>query len=358
METQTTVRHRSYALLGVLAAAQFAWSAPAAQTTTPPQVSIVEWDVPQGKEAFVPHDPEVAPDGGAWYTGYGANVLGRLDVSSGQIKEFRLPTPDSGPHGLTADSRGQIWYTGNRAALIGRLDPATGSVTEYRMPDPQARDPHTPILDAKGTLWFTVQSGNFVGRLDPQTGAVTLKQVATPKAMPHGIIVTRADIPFFALSGTNKIGRINPQSMDITEFVLPEGARPRRLAVAAGRFRLVRRQCPGDARPARSQHRERQGVPDARRAEVGALGRGQHSGWSDLVQRVRRHAEHGRPLRSGHRSRTVVAHSLGRRRRAAHDRIPRREPLAGLQRCRQDRARAGVRLHRVGSGFLPRRTSS
>ena len=64
-----------------------------------------------------------------WYTGYGANVLGRLDPATGQIKEFPLTTADSGPHGLVADSEGNIWYTANRAALIGRLEPKTGRVT-------------------------------------------------------------------------------------------------------------------------------------------------------------------------------------------------------------------------------------
>ncbi len=230
------VTYRRQALAGLLVAFQIIWVAPAAQAPAPLQVTIVEWDVPQGKLSFVPHDPDVAPDGGAWYTGYGANVLGRVDPSSGLVKEFSLPTADSGPHGLTIDPQGHVWYTGNRAALIGRLDPTTGKVTEYPMPDPQARDPHTPILGKNGILWFTVQSGNYVGRLDTASGAVTLKQVATPKAMPHGIVLTRADDPFFALSGTNKIGRIDPQSMDIKEFILPEGARPRRLAVAAGDF--------------------------------------------------------------------------------------------------------------------------
>jgi len=37
--------------------------------------------------------------------------------------------------------------------------------------------------------------------------------------------------PFFCEFGTNKIARINPSTMEIAEFALPEGARPRRIAV-------------------------------------------------------------------------------------------------------------------------------
>jgi virginiamycin B lyase len=182
---------------------------------------------------FVPHDPAVAADGSGWYTAFGANTLGRIDSRTGQVKEFALPTPDSGPHGIIADRVGRIWYTGNRAGLIGRLDPATGAVVEYRMPDAAARDPHTLVFDAHGTLWFTVQNGNFVGRLDSSTGAVTLKAVATPKAMPHGIVIGPGETPYFAMAGANKIGRIDPRTLDITEYTLPEGARPRRLAAVS-----------------------------------------------------------------------------------------------------------------------------
>ena len=78
-----------------------------------------------------------------WYTGQLANKLGRLDPKTGEIKEYPLKTPDSGPHGLAADRDGNIWFTANSKAYIGKLDPRTGNVTEYPMPDPNARDPHS-----------------------------------------------------------------------------------------------------------------------------------------------------------------------------------------------------------------------
>jgi virginiamycin B lyase len=99
------------------------------------------------------------------------------------------------------------------------------------MPDPAARDPHSLVFDARGILWFTVQQGNFIGRLDPKTGAITLKRSPTPDSRPYGIVVDSRGIPFFCEFGTNKIGKIDPASMKITEYILPEGARPRRLAI-------------------------------------------------------------------------------------------------------------------------------
>jgi virginiamycin B lyase len=177
-----------------------------------------------------PHDPAFSADGAIWYTGQRANTLGRVDPASGQVREFKLPG-QHGPHGLVADRDGNIWYTGNAAGLIGKLDPKTGQVTEYKMPDPAARDPHTPIFDRNGILWFTVQGGSFVGKLDPKTGQIMLKQPPTPRSAPYGIVVMSNGTPVFDLFRTNKIGTINPQTLEITEYTLPEGTRPRRIAV-------------------------------------------------------------------------------------------------------------------------------
>ncbi len=194
-------------------------------------VKILEWDVPTAKAR--PHDPAVGRDGALWFTEQLANKLGRLDPATGAIREFPLKTPNSGPHGLVADRDGNIWYTGNYAGLIGKLDPRTGAVTEYKMPDPLASDPHTPVFDAQGILWFTVQGGNMVGRLDPQSGKIDLKKVPTKDASPYGMGINSKGIPFFCEFGSNKIAKIDPKTMEIAEFTLPEGTRPRRMAIAA-----------------------------------------------------------------------------------------------------------------------------
>ena len=194
------------------------------------QISFDEWTVPTANSH--PHDPAAGPDGTLWYTGQRSNKLGRVDMATGQFREFDLPR-GHGPHGLVADREGNIWYTANTARAIARLNPKTGEVTEFAMPDPAARDPHTPIFAPDGTLWFTVQGANFVGKLDPKSGTITLKQPASPRLAPYGIVVNSKGVPFFDLFGTNKIGSIDPKTMAITEYTLPEGARPRRIAVDA-----------------------------------------------------------------------------------------------------------------------------
>jgi virginiamycin B lyase len=195
------------------------------------EVKIREWQVPT--KGAHPHDPAVAPDGSLWFTEQMVSKLGRLDPATGDFKEFPLKGENDGPHGLVADREGNIWYTGNFAAHIGKLNPRSGEVTQYKMPDAKAEDPHTAVFDAQGTLWFTVQVGNMVGRLDPKTGKIELKTVQTKEARPYGIQINSKGVPFFCEFGTNKMAKIDPQTMQITEYPLAVGARPRRLAIAA-----------------------------------------------------------------------------------------------------------------------------
>jgi virginiamycin B lyase len=195
------------------------------------KVTIREWDVPT--KGAHPHDPAVGGDGALWFTEQLQNKLGRVDPKTGIFKEYSLKIEDSGPHGLVADSNGNIWFTGNGKGYIGKLDPRTGAVSEYKMPDAKAEDPHTAVFDSHGMMWFTVQVGNMVGRLDPQTGKIDLKKMQTADARPYGIAINSKGIAFFCEFGTNKMAKIDPQTLAISEYKLPEGARPRRLAIDA-----------------------------------------------------------------------------------------------------------------------------
>lgn len=194
-------------------------------------LQIKEYDVPTAKSR--PHDPALAPDGSLWYTGQGANKLGRLDPKTGEFKEYPLKTPRSGPHGLVADHEGNIWFTAISGGYVGKLDPKTGEITEYRPADKTEIDPHTPVFDHDGVLWFTNEETNYIGRLDPKTGMMTLAKVPTSHAVPYGIVVLPNGDPVFCEFGTNKLGTIDPKSMAIREYTLPNAsARPRRLALA------------------------------------------------------------------------------------------------------------------------------
>jgi virginiamycin B lyase len=198
----------------------------------PIKVSMKEWRVPTPGSR--PHDPLAARDGALWYTGQMANVLGRVDPKSGNIREYPLKTAHSGPHGLVEDAQGNIWYTGNTGALIGKLEPKTGAVTEYKIPDAEAKDPHTLIFDRSGMLWFTVQNANRIGRLDPKNGEIRLLTPPTPKSRPYGMAFDSKGALFVVQFGVNSVARVDPATLQIREYKLPDpGARPRRIAITS-----------------------------------------------------------------------------------------------------------------------------
>ena len=198
----------------------------------PVQVSFQQWPVPTPGSR--PHDPLATPDGAIWYTGNMSSKLGRLDPANGNIKEYTLKTPFSGPHGLTYRD-GYIWFAALFAGYIGKLDPKTGDITEYKMPDPAARDPHTPLFDKEGILWFTLQNSNMVGRLDPKTGDIKLQTMPTPGSQPYGMVFSSdGDTIYFDMFGTNKIGAIDRKTFTLKEYPLPDsGSRPRRIAITS-----------------------------------------------------------------------------------------------------------------------------
>jgi virginiamycin B lyase len=195
------------------------------------QIEFKEWQVPTlGQRS---RDPVEAPDGAIWWAGQWANVIGRIDPATGEMKEYPLPA-NAMPHTVTLDDAGNVWYTGNKNGTVGKLDPKTGAVTEFKMPDPAAKDPHTAVFDRNGTLWFTLQISNMVGRLNPATGEIKLVTAGTPGARPYGIKIDADGVPWVACNGSNCLIKVDPVTMQLTEVKLPAaGTTVRRLDIAS-----------------------------------------------------------------------------------------------------------------------------
>lgn len=189
----------------------------------PVEIDIQEWIVPTlGQRS---RDPIEAPDGSIWWTGMWASLVGQLDPVTGNMKEYPLP-PEARPHSIVPDEDGFIWYTGNSNGTIGKLDPATGDITEYPT---EAGDPHTAVFHPNGNLYFTSQRAAMLGRLNPVTGE--LKEIPT-EPRPYGIIVAQDETVWIAYNGTNKLGAMDPESMEVQYYTVPDpDTRIRRLGI-------------------------------------------------------------------------------------------------------------------------------
>lgn len=172
-----------------------------------------EWEV-EWKNTR-PRDPYVSPDGSVWFVGQVGDYVARLDPQSGDMQRYEIPK--AGPHTVIVDAQGFPWYAGNKEQHIGRLNPATGEVTRFEMPE-GVNDPHTMDWTSDGNIWFTVQrsgKAGFIGKLATDSGEVEIIEVPGTYMRPYGLVVDKQDRPWVAFMGSNAIGTVDPQTMQL-----------------------------------------------------------------------------------------------------------------------------------------------
>ena len=152
-------------------------------------------------------------------------MLGRIDPKTGKIKEFRPPTPGSGPHGLVEDKDGNIWFTANSKGYIGKLDPKTGSSPNTSCPPTRAIRTRLCSI-RKASSGSRCRTRNKVGRLNPATGEIKVVDSPTKPSNPYGMVVDTKGTPYYCEFGAPKIAAIDPNTMAIKEWTLPQPGRP------------------------------------------------------------------------------------------------------------------------------------
>ncbi len=199
------------------------------------EITVREWEVPWMDSR--PRDPYVGPDGKVWFVGQRSHYVASFEPRTGQFRRYDLEE-GTGPHNVIVDESGRPWYAGNLKAHIGILHPESGEIEKVLMPDEGAYDPHTLVFDGRGGIWFTVQGGNFVGHLDMASREVRLVEMPRTEtrrgptsSRPYGIKVDASGRPWIVLFNTNRVATVDPGTLSIRTFLLPEGTRPRRLEV-------------------------------------------------------------------------------------------------------------------------------
>ena len=214
--------------------------------------------------ALLPHDAEVSPDDGLVYIAdqFGDQLI-ITDLGSGQSRRFpvspqgmtiggkfaRLGIPAlgdaaarlyRGPHSLAVGPDGRWYTTDTFATEIGVFNPRTASWDPpYAIPDGSRMPslyPHTIRFDRAGKAWFTLAFSEQVGRLDPASRKVDVIDLPPGQSLgvasgtvPYGIDVDPDDgSVWYARLWADRIGRIDPQTLAVTEFASPVKG-PRRL---------------------------------------------------------------------------------------------------------------------------------
>ncbi len=215
-------------------------------------------------KAVMPHDAEVSHANGKIYmTDFMAGALTEFDLKTGRATMFHEPadgSPPGGyftkigmpppyglmlshaPHSLAEGKDGKFYSTDSIGCTLTEFDPMTKRFRHYDVGS-GGLYPHTVRVDAKGVVWFTVIFTNQVARFDPATQSMKVIQLpATPagRAMmnmpsPYGIDINPRDgSVWYAQLGIDKIGRIDPMTLEVKEFDSPVRGPRRQRFDAAG----------------------------------------------------------------------------------------------------------------------------
>ncbi len=98
-------------------------------------------------------------------------ALAKVDGRTLQVTKYYPPNKEARPRRVVVDSKGNVWV-GNWNGSILRFDPKTEIFREYPIPGPEPT-PYSIQADRNDNLWFTSHYNDYLGRLDPQTGNIT-----------------------------------------------------------------------------------------------------------------------------------------------------------------------------------------
>ncbi|MCU1375277.1 MAG: putative antibiotic hydrolase, partial [Actinomycetia bacterium] len=177
-----------------------------------------------------PNSIALGPDNNLWFTESQGRRIGV--VTPGQVAtEYATgisPTVSSLGH-IVKGPDGNMWFTETRGVTpqtgaIGTITPG-GVATEYVGLSGGTLGDITAGAD--GNVWFTMYSSDRIGKINPSTGQITEYPIpgGAPPLLPFGITAGPDGNVWFAMSGLGGgIGRITPAGV-ITRFATP-GARP------------------------------------------------------------------------------------------------------------------------------------
>ncbi|MFL2770392.1 MAG: carboxypeptidase regulatory-like domain-containing protein [Rhodospirillaceae bacterium] len=92
-------------------------------------------------------------NGIVWYGLFSRGILVRLDPSSGEQREIKIPTAISEPYDVWPDPRGNVWISdGAQEGVLIRFNQETEDFTFY--PSPQRTDFPKVAITREGAVWY------------------------------------------------------------------------------------------------------------------------------------------------------------------------------------------------------------
>ncbi|HIG41507.1 MAG: carboxypeptidase regulatory-like domain-containing protein [bacterium] len=158
--------------------------------------------------------------------------------SPAEGKTAKFEPKRDGPHSLALGHDGKYYVTNTGSTSIGVFNPDNNQwEASHKLPDMyKGRYPHTIRVAKTGMVWFTMAGAEHVGRLDPDSGKFDIIPLPKVKAggisggtQPYGIDISPTDdAMWYGRLFGDKIGRVDPDTLHVTEFNSPVKG-PRRM---------------------------------------------------------------------------------------------------------------------------------
>lgn len=193
---------------------------------------VLEYPIP-GLKLLV-HDMA----GGVWFTVREArpplypdgSKIGRLNISSTEIKLVDIPTASGGAYDIAVDSKETPFFTERNSPRLGSVDPGTMKATEYPVPNPESGLRGITVTP-DDVVWYTDYSRGYLGRFDPKSGKFSeWPSPSGPRSLPYGITHIGNTI-WYAEAGTkpNMLVRFDPRTEKFQSWPVKDGGGIRRM---------------------------------------------------------------------------------------------------------------------------------
>jgi virginiamycin B lyase len=140
---------------------------------------------------------------------FGTNKIATVDPQSMAIKEYVLPNAGARPRRLAFENDNIVYYTDFVRGYLGRLDLTTGDVKEWPSPSGPKSEPYG-IVFTKDALWYN-ESGakpNTIVRFDPKTEKFQSWAIPGGGDIVRNMDVTPDGNPVLANSLVNQVGLV------------------------------------------------------------------------------------------------------------------------------------------------------
>lgn len=216
-------------LLNVLLPATTARAQASATSSPVVDVKLREWQIPWRINSN--GAPWIDGKGRVWIAGETENYLAVFDTVTKSFRQLTLPM-ELHPQSIAGDDSA-LYVFGAAQNVIVKVALKSDSMTTIRIPGSTTVGPHSVLIDQRArALWFTSAVTGTIARFDVAShGFLSWNLSGTPQ--PRAVALDGQGHPWFSLSGSAKLSRIDPDRRSSHPIALATDGEPWRLATGA-----------------------------------------------------------------------------------------------------------------------------